>query len=108
MVSSEEPEPDLPPPPFVTLCRELGWTIEHLAHEAGLHYRTVKNWTTRRRAPSGIQLTKLANALGVPLSALRDPHAPTSHVPTNPERRPWGASESPLGDALERFRNATS
>lgn len=98
--------PTQPDQPIVVQMSLLGWTVDDLARESGFHERTIRNWTYRRRRPSLSQLQKLARVFGCDLADLADADAPIVQTPTNPERRPWGATTSPTSDAAERWKQA--
>jgi transcriptional regulator with XRE-family HTH domain len=92
--------------PARVLANARGWSIQRLAAEAGMGHRTVDYIVERRRIPTDVQLHKLASALGVGVSDLKDPTPPEHNIPTNPNRRPWGATNAPVEAAVDRFKAA--
>jgi transcriptional regulator with XRE-family HTH domain len=94
------------PPPFVTRYLALGWDRHRFAREVGFVPRTIENWEQRRRNPSPLQYQKMARVFGCSVRDLIDPDAPRYDTPTNPQRRPWGVHQPPLGDAADRFNAA--
>jgi transcriptional regulator with XRE-family HTH domain len=89
--------------PILVQARKHGMTLDKVADRMGIHVRTLLNWTTRSRRPSPPQVTALASALECNVGDLYDPDAPDHDAPTNPQRRPWGATNQPVVDARDRF-----
>ena len=52
------------------LRKERGWSQQELADQAGISMQTVSNLETGRHVPGIATLSKIAGALGVPLSDL--------------------------------------